>query len=227
MILTKDQKAKIFDRLFEEYIAEHGLGGMAKADFDALFLWLIVREQEKIDIFNISTNFKITESRIRSLLEKAAVKFDQESKEDVFKSILVNLEVIEFDIESLEKGQIRYQFKNPMHYRWLQEEVRKLGSTSSYLKASEQVTMNLDTMYRLLDVLWKDGELWTGAELEDQQLKIQKIIGHIGLKIESNSLEQLREAKKPKLEKMIKLGSTLVGIGEFIVPLVEKILENN
>ncbi len=75
--LSQKKKAEIFDSIFEEYVTEHGLGGMSKADFDALLLWLVVSKQGDINSFEISNTFKIKEGRVKSLRETAAVKFDK------------------------------------------------------------------------------------------------------------------------------------------------------
>lgn len=224
--LGKEQKAAIFDRIFEEYVTEHGLGGMSKADFDALFLWLIVSNQDEINAFEISNKFKIKEGRVKSLLETAAVKFDKTEDHEAWLTILNILSRVEFDIESLEKGQIRFQLKNPMLFRWLQEQVRKLNSTCSYHRSSEQVTMNLDILYALFDSLWEEDYLgvnWTGKALKSAQTHIKKAIGNVGKKIEKNTLEDLREMKKPKLKNILETGATLTSIGNFITPLLDKI----
>lgn len=224
--LSKDQKAEIFDRIFEEYVAEHGLGGMSKADFDALLLWLVVSHQKEINSFEISNVFKIKEGRVKSLLETAAVKFDKTKDYEAWGLILEILSCVEFDIESLEKGQIRFQLKNPMLFRWIQEQVRNQHSTCSYHRGSEQVTMNLDVLYALFDNLWEEGylgESWKGKTLKTAQKHIRKAIGNVGKKIEKNSLEELREMKKPKLRNMLESGAALASIGGFVSPLLEKI----
>jgi hypothetical protein len=224
--LSKDQKASIFDRIFEEYVAEHGLGGMSKADFDALLLWLVVSNLDEVNSFEISNKFKIKEGRVKSLLETAAVKFDKTKDYEAWQSILEVLSRVEFDIESLEKGQIRFQLKNPMLFRWLQEQIRNLHSTCSYHRSSEQVTMNLDVLYTLFDNLWEQeylGDPWKGKTLKTAQSHIKKAIGNVGKKIEKNTLEELREMKKPKLRSILETGATLSSIGSFISPLIDKI----
>lgn len=222
--LNNDQKSEIFDRIFKEYVTEHGLGSMAKSDFDALLLWLVVSTQTNINSFEISNKFKIKESRVKSLLETAAVKFDNTDDFQAWLLILKILAEVDFDIESLEKGQIRFQLKNPMLFRWFQEKVRSLNSTCSYHRGSEQITMNLDVIYHLFDLLWEEDHLgpsWQGDVLLEAQSNIQTAIGNVGQKIETNILEELREMKKPKLKNVIEKGSTLGNIGDLITPLLE------
>ncbi|HUV14997.1 MAG TPA: hypothetical protein VMW28_00350 [Pelolinea sp.] len=220
------QKARIFDEIYQEYIKEHGLGGMSKTDLNALILYLFVSVNGNINSFDLSNEFKITESQIKSLLEKAAVKFDKRTIEQAWSALLIVFERVEYDVESLEKGQIRFQLSDPMLFRWLQDRVRTLGSTCTYSKSSEQVNLNLETLYRVMDFLWKDkgvSENWSGEFLEDVQTRIQKIIGNISMKIEKNMMEDLRKRKQPKLLKILEVASQLARIGSLILPLVKKI----
>jgi hypothetical protein len=222
MQFSDEQKARLFDRIFEEYVQEHGLGGMAKADLDALIVWLVATELGDFDAFGLSSVLKIKESRVKSLLETAAVKFDQTGEIEAWSRLLASFATVEFDIESLEKGQIRFQLKNPMLFRWLQERVRRHHSTCSYSRQSEQVTVNLDVLYQILDELWQEralGEAWKGRELKSAQAQIKTAVGRIGEKIRSNSLEELRDMKRPRLRIAIEEASRLARIGNLVAPL--------
>jgi len=226
MEFSDEQKIRIFDRIIDEYVKEHGLGGMSKSDLDSLILWLVANEQEEINSFELSNFFKITESRIKSLLESAAVKFADTKPHDAWSELLEVFSTVEFDIESLEKGQVRFQLKNPMLYRWLQEKIREINSTCSYHKPSEQVTLNLDSLYKILDILWEKNSIsdnWKGATLTTAKTNIKKAVGNIGEKISGNSLEQLREMKKPRLRSILEMATTLQSIGSLIKPLWESI----
>ena len=226
MNLSTEQKSSMFDTIYLEYVLRHGLGGMAKTDLDTLIVYLLVKELNDINIFDLSNELKITESRIKSLLKRAAVKFDERTIDEAWIGILKIFERVNYDIESLEKGQIRFQLSDPMLFRWLQEKVRSLGDTCTYSTSSEQITMNLDTLYKILDILWEDKKIsdeWTGDRLNNVHTQIQNIIGKISEKIEKNMLEDLRERKQPKLEKNLDNAAKLVSIGSFIIPLIEKI----
>jgi len=223
--LSIEKKARIFDSIFREYVTEHGLGGMSKADLDALLLWEVVSNTE-INSFEISHAFKIKEGRVKSLLETAAVKFDKTTDSEAWHKILKVLGDVEFDVESLEKGQIRFQLKDPMLFRWLQEGVRNLNSTCSYHRGSEQVTMNLDVLYFLFDRMWEENYFsssWKSNNLKRVRYNIKKAVGNVGKKIAENTMEDLRNRKKPKLKRILEVGSKLASIGSFINPLYEKI----
>jgi len=230
MDLTMEQKAEIFDVLYLEYVERHGLGGMAKADFDALFVYLFVTNGTEINSFVLSNEFKITESRVKSLLERAAVKFDHRTKEEAWCDLLNVFERVEYDIESMEKGQMRFQLSDPMLFRWLQDQVRTLGSTCSYHKSSEQVSLNLETLYQIMDFLWKEkgvSESWTGEKLINAQERIKAINKKIGDEIKINFLEDLRAKKQPKLMKALQIASNLIEVGFLVTNMINEIIFKN
>ena len=226
MDFSIEQKSQMFDILYQEYVLEHGLGGMSKTDFDTLIVFLLVTKVENVNVFELSNELKITESRIKSLLDRAAVKFDKRTAENAWTSLLNIFESVNYDIESLEKGQIRFQLADPMLYRWLQEKVRSLGDTCSYSKASEQVTINFETFDKILDILWDDEAIsitWTGEKLIGIQSQIQNIVGKICKIIEFNSLDDLKNRKQPKLKKYLENAGKLVNIGQLFIGLVKLI----
>lgn len=227
MNLTIDQKAEMFDVIYLEYVKRHGLGGMAKADFDALFVYLFVNNVTEINSFDLSNEFKITESRIKSLLERAAVKFDNRTKEEAWSDLLNVFERVEYDVESMEKGQMRFQLSDPMLFRWLQDQVRTLGSTCSYHKSSEQVSLNLETLYQIMDFLREDkgvSESWTGEKLKNAQNSIESINKKIEEKIRINFLEDLRAKKQPKLMKALQNVAKLTPEFYYIIKLLKEIM---
>ena len=86
--------------------------------------------------------------------------------------------------------------------------------------------MNLDVLYNMFDRLWEEnflGDSWKDEVLEKAKSDIKTAIGNVGKKIETNTLEKLREMKKPKLKSILETGATLASIGGFIMPLLDKI----
>ncbi len=153
------------------------------------------------------------------------MNFDQTTEEEAWLSILSILSKVEYDIESLEKGQVRFQLRNPMLFRWVQKAVRDLESTCSYSRPSEQITMNLDVLYQLLDRGWEEGGFgskWRGKALTNARKEIQTAVGRIGKKIAGNDLEELRNRKRPKLREALQTATQLVSIGKLVAPLAEK-----
>ncbi|MCB5184567.1 hypothetical protein LG201_05055 [Methylobacillus gramineus] len=224
MSLSDSQKIAIFDRIWDEYVKTHGLGGMAKGDFDALLLWEYAKATQQVDAFSLSSTFKIRESRAKSLLDSASIKFDQIEQDAAWSQLLSGLQDVEFLVESLERGQMRFHLKTPLLFRHLQNQARAMDDSFSFNTASEYVIGNLQTLYRILDVSWEEhayGSNWQGEQLVQEREKIKKIIGKIGQNISSNHLQALKSAKKSSLPGMIEYGSRLSGIGRFIKELVQ------
>ncbi|MCB5187189.1 hypothetical protein LG200_04115 [Methylobacillus caricis] len=224
MSLSNAQKIAIFDRIWDEYVKTHGLGGMAKGDFDALLLWEYAKATQTIDAFALSSVFKIRESRAKSLLDSASIKFDQIEEDAAWSQLLNGLQDVEFLVESMERGQMRFHLKTPLLFRHLQNQARAMDDSFAFNTASEYVTGNLRTLYRILDASWEEhayGLSWQGEKLMQEREKIKKIIGKIGQNIKSNHLQELKSLKKSSLPGIIEYGSRLSGIGRFIKDLVQ------
>ncbi len=224
MSLTDQQKIDLFDRIWQEYVSTHGLGGMAKSDFDALLLWEYAQALQTADTFRLSAIFRIRESRAKSLLESAAIKFGQLTEAEAWTQLLAALAQVDYHVESVEKGQMRFHLKTPLLFRHLQNQARLVDDSLSFNAASEYVVGNLSTLYRILDHCWEEGmfgQEWQGKRLEQARQNIRAIIGNIGQQIAENHLEALKSRKKSKLPAILEYGSKLSGIGGFIKGLLD------
>ncbi|MFL9610605.1 hypothetical protein ACKF11_11030 [Methylobacillus sp. Pita2] len=223
MPLTDQQKIDLFDRIWQEYVTTHGLGGMAKNDFDALLLWEYAQAVQTADTFRLSSVFRIRESRAKSLLESAAIKFGQLTEAEAWSQLLDALASVDYHVESVEKGQMRFHLKTPLLFRHLQNQARLADDSLSFNAASEYVIGNLATLYRILDHCWEEqafGPEWQGQPLEQAREKIRAIIGNIGRHIAENHLEELKSQKKSRLPAILEYGSKLSGIGGFVKALL-------
>ncbi|MEZ5492864.1 MAG: hypothetical protein R3F50_21515 [Gammaproteobacteria bacterium] len=155
-LLLKNLKAAdrsaFLDSLFHYYVELSGLGGMAKPDLDALLVYLYVTYccGRKFDAFQVSTDLKISESRAKSLWEKAELKYSQYEEGDAWVEILEIMANTTFELESIEKGQIYFKLDNPSLYRFFQKRVREYG-TATYNKSAERVTIPLATLFKVLE----------------------------------------------------------------------------
>ena len=222
--LNQEAKALIFDRLWREYVQTHGLGGMAKSDLDALLLWEWSQATETTDNFSLGSKFKIKESRVRSLLETAAIKFDQSEDVPLWLSLLEAIGKSKFSVESLERGQVRFHLTKPHLFRYLQHQARRLDDSFEYRSASEHVVASLETLYKIFDMLWEQGYLgdsWTGLELKKAQSSIKSAVEKIGKGITKSELETLREKKGSKLANYISNGAKLSSIGSFVAAAID------
>lgn len=222
--LTEKQKASIFDRFWHEYVVTHGLGGMSKSDLDALIIWSFAETIDNHDHFLLGQELKIKESRVKSLLATGEVKFDETLVATAWQKILKDLSIATFEVESLEKGQVRFHLKKQHYFRHIQHQARELNDSFVHKSGSEYVIANLSILYEMLNNAWIEGHFgneWTDELLKEVQKYIQTIIGNIGKAITSNELEQLRSAKSSKLFKAIEQGANLSSIGSLIVSLYQ------
>ncbi|MCB5189564.1 hypothetical protein LG198_02310 [Methylobacillus arboreus] len=223
MPLSDQQKIDLFDRIWQEYVSTHGLGGMSKSDFDALLLWEYAQAMQTADTFHLSSVFRIRESRAKSLLESAAIKFSQLTEAEAWSQLLSALAGVHYHVESLEKGQMRFHLKTPLLFRYLQNQARLADDSLIFNSTSEYVIGNLATLYRILDACWEEqafGSNWQGKQLEQARKNIRNIIGRIGSQIAENNLEELKSMKKSRLPMMLEHGSKLASIGGFIKELL-------
>ena len=151
--INEAKKAEFLKELLDNYVGQQGLGAMPKSDLDALIIHLYLKysDSQKVDVFSLSEKFKIKESRVKSLVETGWLKFSGKDEPEVWLEIIDSLSRVSVELESLEKGQIRFKLENPAHFRYLQKQVRLLESTATYSPSSEQVVMQFDTFNKMLN----------------------------------------------------------------------------
>jgi hypothetical protein len=129
---------------------------MPKADFDALLIHLFIKHSGRsFDSFELSRLFKIRESRLKSLVASAGIKFDKRTEQEIWMEILKKWKSALTEIDSIEKGHVGFKFENPAYYPFIQEEARSLGGTVTYSSASELITVSLGTLFKILDAVYK------------------------------------------------------------------------
>jgi hypothetical protein len=151
--LSESDKAELFDCLFSEYVEKAGLGGMVKSDFDAFFLWQVSNKIRLDDVFQISQVFKIKESRVKSLLNTADMKFNQLDYDQAWCEIIEILNTVPFDQAGLTSGKISFQLKKITLYRWIQAEFRAKGYATTFNASAEMVTVSLEGFVVVLNAL--------------------------------------------------------------------------
>lgn len=202
-----------------EYIARHGLGGMSKTDLDALLLHLFLNcTRRPFNSFELSEIFRIKESRVKSLMEIGAVKFEEDSEEVIWTTILQNWAKVTTEIESLEKEQVVFKFENPAHFRFLQKRTRAVGGTVFYSKGSESVTISLATLFKVLNEVYQD----VFKEKKGHQYLIEDLLKKIKTDLMGeNELKKIQadKGKKLKITQVLSIASNLSSIGKFIMPI--------
>lgn len=156
--IPEANKAEFLSELMQSYVGQQGLGSMPKADLDALIIHLYLKHSgtQKVDVFALSETFKIKESRVKSLVETGWIKFSGKDELEVWIEIIESLSRVSIELESLEKGQIRFKLENPAHFRYFQKQVRFVESTASYSPASEKVVTQFDAFNKVINRVYEN-----------------------------------------------------------------------
>ena len=103
--IRSGQRGLFLNRLLIEYVDRQGLGAMPKSYFDALLVHLFLDYSTKrFDSFELSRLFKIRESRLKTLIASAGVKFERRSEQEIWMEILEKWKDSLKEIESAEYG---------------------------------------------------------------------------------------------------------------------------
>jgi hypothetical protein len=192
---------------------------MPKSDFDALLVHLFLRYTNKrFDSFDLSKLFRIRESRLKTLIASAGVKFEERSEQEIWMEILGKWKDSLTEVESIEKGHVTFKFENPAFFPFVQKEVRKLGATVTYSPGSEVVTMSLSTLFQTLDVVYKQ----VFEKKQGHQYLIEDLLKKIKTDlIGENELTKIRadKEKKLKLTDVLTNAQKLASIGGFITKI--------
>ena len=140
--------------ILKAYVDQQGLGALPKPDLDSLIIYAFLQNtNDSYSNFDLSQLFKIKESRIKSLRELGAVKYEHLGIIDekiiwvkVFKQILNSM----LEVESYDKSQLRFHLDDPAIYRYLQKEVISFGGHVNYNKSSEQVIISYSSFSKLI-----------------------------------------------------------------------------
>jgi hypothetical protein len=215
--IKQENRMLYLSELLKTYVDQQGLGAMPKSDLDALVLHLFIKySKRRFNSFELSGLFKVTESRVKTLLEIAAVKFETSSEQDIWMTIIRDWKSSITEVSSIEKGQVVFKFENPGYFRYIQKETRAAGGTVTYSKNAEAITISLATLFAVLDSVY--GRLLSDKAGHQALLKdlLQKIKTDL---IGPNKLQQLKDDKqrKTRLAQILTNASNLSSIGSLIV----------
>lgn len=204
----------------KHYIDKQGLGGIPKTDFDALLVYLYTKYSGKeFDVFNLSQRFMVKEARIKSLYETGLIKYSDFTEGKAWIEILEKLKTTKFQLESNERGQVRFKFENPALYKYFQKRLRVIGGTAPYSSASETVTIPLDTLFELIEHIYDESQTQFSTVEMDQihpliKSVISKIIKSLGKK--KISLLQGKEGLGSKAGKALDTAIKMENIGKIL-----------
>ena len=223
--IPKKNRDAFLAEFLEVYVDRQGLGTMPKADLDALILHLYCKYavDGRYDSFSLSELFKIRETRIKSLVETGSLRFANVTEGQAWANILTGISTAKFELESLEKGQIRFKLENPSLHRFLQKRVREHGGTVTYSPSSEVVTISLSTFFEVLDDIYLACESqFKTTHLDVIKNATEKTIEQIAKTVGKARIKKLKDETltSTKLGTALDVGSKLSGIGSLIAALL-------
>lgn len=223
--IPEENHSEFLGELLSHYVDKQGLGGLPKADLDALFVYLYTKysKNNKFDAFALGQRFMIKESRIKSLYETGLIKYAGLTEGKAWIEILEKLKTTKFELESNEKSQIRFKFENPALYKYFQKRLRVIGGTAPFSSSYEVVTISLATFFELLEHIFDSSQTeFATSEMDKIRPLVEPVIKKLGSSLGKKKLNELRgkEGAKTKAGKAIQAASSLSGIGGFILAIL-------
>lgn len=221
--IPEDNRSEFLSSIFKHYIDKQGLGGIPKSDLDALFVYLYAKHSAvDFNAFELGQKLKIKESRVKSLYESALLKYSELTEGGAWIQILKSLKSANFELESFERGQIRFKFENPAHFKYFQNRIRIIGSTATYSPTYETLTITLSVFFEVLEHVYSKSESqFAATETDEIQPLIIEVIKQLGESLGAERLKKLRSSDglKTKAGKALNAASKLAEIGATILAL--------
>lgn len=218
-----DKRSDFLSSIFKHYVEKQGLGGIPKSDFDALLVYLYATHATGgFDAFELGQKLKIKESRAKSLYESGLLKYSELTEGAAWIEILECLKTTSFELESYERGQIRFKFENPAHFKYFQNRIRKIGSTATYSPTYETLTIALNVFFEVLEHVYSKSESqFSAKETDNVQPLINDVIAQLGNSLGKTRISDLRSTKgrTTKAGQAFDIASKLTGIGVTILSL--------
>ena len=222
-IHSSDHKA-FLSELLEHYVEKQGLGGIPKSDLDALIVYLYTKYSNKpFDSFELGQRFLIKESRVKSLYETGLIKYSGLTEGLAWIEMLEKLKSTKFELESIEKSQIKFKFENPALYKYFQKRIRVIGGTAQFSPTYETITISLQTLFELLDHVYDSSQTqFASTEMDKIHPLIEKVIQQIGRSLTKKKIRELqgKEGIKTKAGKALDSASKMVKIGKFVMAVM-------
>ena len=224
--IPKAQRVDFLSSLLEAYVDKQGLGGMPKIDFDALIVYLYVKHglSGKFDSFQVAQALMLKESRAKSLYEGGLIKYGDLNEGSAWREILKLLSSTNFEIESYERGQIRFRFGNPALYKFFQARLRRIERTATYSPSNEIVVIGLESFFLLLEhVSDKSQTDFPTTEMDAIRPLVETVLERIRDSLGKTKIKELKSGEKSTsaLGKALKYGATLAKIGTFVKSVIE------
>ena len=165
----------------------------------------------------------IKESRVKSLYETGLIKYSGLTEGQAWIKILTQLQITKFELESIEKGQIRFKFENPALIKFFRKRLRDVGRTATILTSSETITISLQAFFELLDHVYHSPQTeFYPHELNEIRRLVDTVIKTLGSSLGRKKLKELhdKDGAKSKVGAALDFASKLAGIGSSVMHLL-------
>ena len=207
----KDKGVENIGNAILKSLEEFGLGTLSKTDFEALILYNLKMnvDDEKINSsYDWMKLLKITPTKLRNLEMIASVKFAtlDLDKETGWRMLAKKMEKKKIEVESKDKGTVRFYIDDVHSQRFIENFVASEGSSLDYSINRNQVILKYEVFIRLLnkmtDVLKiKEKELVTALNKDKSEAKIQdeftsftKYLSDFKEKFEEKAVDEVTKA---------------------------------
>ncbi|MBT2323292.1 hypothetical protein J7E62_13140 [Variovorax paradoxus] len=207
--------------LLDAYVDTRGLGGLSKTDLDALIVYLYVKHAlgGEFDAYKVAQAMMLKESRAKSLYETGLIKHGNLSEGAAWSEILVLLARTAYELESIERGQIRFHFGNPALFRYFQVRLRQVERTATYSAAYETVVIGLESFLLVLDNVYEQSQSdFKTTEMDKVRPLVKPVIQKLGESLGKKRIKELTSGAKSKsaAAQALETGARLASIGSFV-----------
>ena len=197
MDIRPEKHSDFLSELLFHYVEKQGLGGIPKLDIDALIIYLYTEYSNKnkdFDAFSLGQKFMIKESKVKSLYETGLIKYSGLTEGKAWIEILTKLITTKFELESNEKGQIRFKFENPALFKFFQKRLRVIGGTATFFSSYETITISLETFFELLEHVYDASQTqFSTKEMDKIHTLVEPVIEKLGSSLGKKKLKELQE----------------------------------
>jgi hypothetical protein len=219
--IPKQHRDEFLAAFLDAYVDTRGLGGLSKTDLDALIVYLYVKHAlgGVFDAYKVAQAMMLKESRAKSLYETGLIKHGNLSEGAAWSDILVLLARTSYELESVERGQIRFHFGNPALFRYFQVRLRQVERTATYSAAYETVVIGLESFLLVLDNVYEQSQTdFKTTEMDKVRPLVEPVIRRLGDSLGKKRIKDLMSGDKLKsgAARALETGARLASIGTFV-----------
>jgi len=188
-----NQKEKIsFTEEFLKIYLANGLGSLPKSEIDLLVFHLLVSSSDYSSMSNyqLAGQFKIPESKIKSMRLNSALKYENIDSNEILKRIAERIANSD-QLTELQSGKVEISLENPVEQRELENFLKKQGHFAEYTLNTEVLRISPLRLFQLIVSNVVNGErefdriIRENIDDEAQQIEVINNARSLGQKINS------------------------------------------